>query len=694
MRYPMPVRSMETNLDIAKKRFFLLCLPLFLATLIAYEPLRHNDFVRLDDDYYVTGNPQVLNGLTKEGLAWAFTDMSYTANWHPLTWISHMVDVELFGTVPFWHHLVNLLYHIANTLLLFWIFYRMTGALWPSFFVAALFALHPLHVESVAWVSERKDVLSGFLGILTIIVYRFYAAKPGVLKYLAVVFLFVLGLLSKPMLVTLPFILLLLDLWPLRRFNSSKPGRGFWMLFAEKIPLLLLSAGSSVITFLAQRQAGAMIRGQHHSLIIRLENAAVSYIGYILKLVYPVRLAVLYPHPGDTLPLWKPIASASALLLITLVILLFLAKNPYLFVGWFWYLGSLVPVIGLVQVGTQAMADRYMYLPAIGLFILLAWGLEKLVGRLKYLNTALVMAGFGVLFILVLATRNQVALWKDSLTLFGHTLDVTVTENNFVIHNNYACALHRAGQLDLAADNFREALALKPDYVIAHNNYGMLLRDQGKLKEAVTHWEKALEFEPRHPNAHANLGVSRMTQGDFDRAIEHFQIVLQVNPDFPNIHFLLGMLYFQTGKLDLAEENFKQALARQPGNTAAMNRLAIVFIQQGRMEEALNTWKRILEIEPDFLPTRLNLASALAQNGHYTQAIEHYTYALRIEPRQPEVLSELAASYASSGQFEKAIEAIENALALSNEQENKTFSDSLRRQLEDYNKILNSEKEP
>jgi hypothetical protein len=511
-----------------KLKIVVLCGILLLVSLIAYEPMRHNGFVDYDDVDYITENTLVLNGLTVEGLTWSFTETDLTANWHPLTWLSHMLDVQLFGVNPLGHHLVSLLLHLANALLLFWIFNRTTGALWPSFFIAAVFALHPLRVESVAWAAERKDVLSGFFWMLTIAAHVLYTEKPALHRYLWVVIFFILGLMAKPMLVTLPFVLLLLDVWPLKRIALKRPfqRRLFMRLLVEKIPLFVLTTASCVMTFMIQRQAGAMLRGQNYSLMTRLSNAAVAYVGYIGKLFYPVKLAVLYPHPGTTLPIWQPIAAVGALVILTTAALFWGTRKRYLLVGWLWYLGTLVPVIGLVQVGSQAMADRYTYLPAIGLCVMLAWGVADLLGnRGGYRLKAVGVAAAVILAALTLGTRHQVSLWKDTLTLYEHTL--AVTENNYVVRGNYGNALQQRGKPDEAIEQLNKALQLKPDYIGAMINLGMALRDKGRIDEAMAQWQEVLALDPAQPNANANIALTLALQGRYNEAIPYLNTVLK-----------------------------------------------------------------------------------------------------------------------------------------------------------------------
>lgn len=631
----------KMKIDAQTGRSLLICLILILVNLIAYEPMRHNGFVDYDDVDYVTTNPHVLKGITMDGVAWSFTETARTANWHPLTWLSHILDVELFGTKPFWHHFVSLLFHIANTLLLFWIFNKMTAAPWRSFFVAAIFAVHPLHVESVAWVAERKDVLSGFFWMLTIAAYVSYAASPNIRRYMLVILFFLLGLMAKPMLVTLPFVLLLLDFWPLERFGrgqQDEKGR-LVKLLAEKIPLFLLSAMSSAVAFVIQKNAGAMIRGENYSLVTRASNACVAYISYIAKLFYPVNLAVLYPHPGDTLPLWQPTAGLALLIFMTVGALYLAFKRRFILMGWFWYLGTLVPVIGLVQIGSQAMADRYTYLPSIGIFIIFVWGVSDVCAKWKVKKVIIGLAASIILVALLIGTQKQLSYWQNSLTLFEHTLKIT--KNNFVIYNNYGCSLRNHGETDLAIENFNEALRIKPTYVAALNNLGMALRGKGKTDEAVIQWEKALATDPYNPNVNANLGLTLAIQGRYEEAIECFNKILGTNPDFPYIRYVLGNIYHKTGNFELAVENFKQAIKNNPDDVASINELGIVYGEQGRTDEAIQKWNESLAINPNSVNTHLNLAIAFTRKNQQYAAIEHYNAALQLEPNQPGVLIEL-----------------------------------------------------
>ncbi len=504
----------------------LICLFLVIATLAVYWQVRNHEFVAYDDGLYVTENPYVRAGLTSESILWAFT-ATHANNWHPLTWLSHMLDVELYGMNPGQHLMTNVLFHIANTLLLFLTLSRMTGqgipltpSLWQSAFVAALFALHPLHVESVAWVAERKDVLSTFFWMLTMLSYAWYVERPGIDRYLPVFLFFMLGLMAKPMLVTLPFVLFLLDCWPLNRFHKDS---GIWefrnskinfsvpqflssSVFLEKIPLLILTAASSVVTYLAQQSVAASL--EVCPFHIRIANALVSYISYIGKMICPVHLALLYPHPR-TFPGWQVAGAFFLLALITFLIIRNIRQRPWLAVGWLWYLGTLVPVIGLVQVGLQGMADRYTYIPLIGLFIMIAWGIPELLSPIRIRGWRYKKkwgAVFAVILILILmaATRMQVRYWKDSVTLFEHSLDVTT--DNGAVHCVLGTLFLSRGNPGKAVEHYSEGLRLGPDHaLLVHNNLGVALFQKGRVDEAIFHFKKALQIKSDYANALDNL---------------------------------------------------------------------------------------------------------------------------------------------------------------------------------------------
>ena len=524
----------------------LVCLVLILATSAVYGHVTGYGFVNLDDNLYVYENSNVQNGLTSDSMIWAFTT-THAANWHPLIWLSLMLDFELYGLDAGGYHLTNLLLHIANVLLVFFILKLMTGALWRSAFVATLFALHPLHVESVAWVTERKDVLSTLFWLLTMWAYLGYVERPGMRRYLLIIVAFTLGLMAKPMLVTLPFVLLLLDYWPLGRFQvgqsagaleataqglikSGQPMPSALSLVWEKIPLFALVAVSSVVTFLAEKGAGGLVHSDTLPISIRVANGLVSYVKYMGKMIWPHNLAIFYPHPGQGLPIWKAAGAGVLLLCISIVVVRGARRYPYLLVGWLWYIGTLVPVIGFVQVGSQAMADRFTYIPLIGLYIIIAWGVPEIVPRWPHRNLYLAMLSTTVLLFLMALTWKQVQYWKNGISLLEHTLEVT--SNNWLCNYNLGTALDKEGRTDDAIKHYQEALRIKPDYAEAHNNLGIAFDKKGRIDDAINHYQEALRIEPDNAEAHNNLGIDLARKGNIDVAVKHFQKALQINPNF------------------------------------------------------------------------------------------------------------------------------------------------------------------
>lgn len=505
-----------------------LCVVLVAAVVAVYAQVIDHGFINLDDDQYVTANPRVLGGLSAEGIVWAFTEFA-SFNWHPLTWISHMLDVTLFGMDASGHHATNLLLHILNSVLLFWLLAKATGRDVSSAIVAALFALHPAHVESVAWVAERKDVLSTFFLLLTFGAYLRYCAKPNAKAMVLVAACFALGLLSKPMLVTLPFLLLLLDVWPLHRISLNREGLNEQLpgLLAEKIGLFGLTVASIAVTFVAQSTGGAMKAGSVLSLLQRFENALVAYVRYIAKAFVPSNLAIYYPHPGDW-PAWAVLSSAALLIAITMAVLWRLKQQPYLAVGWFWFVGMLVPVVGLVQVGSQSMADRYTYVPFIGLSIAVVWGVGDWLGdsrlRLRIGATAAVVvtAAYGV------AAWNYAGAWRDSISVFTTSLNST--------DELYASVMGRG-----------EA----PENPSSPPHNGL--------------------YTPYY-----NLGTALAEARLFNKARQHFEIAIKAHPGFPDVYINLGVVLAQQGDLDGSKRSYERALAVDPGNELALRNLALL----------------------------------------------------------------------------------------------------------------------
>ncbi|OQX10680.1 MAG: hypothetical protein BWK80_45510 [Desulfobacteraceae bacterium IS3] len=555
-------------------RNILIAFILALVTLAVYWQMRHYEFVNYDDGSYIYDNPHVMKGLSSESIVWAFA-ATHSGNWHPLTWLSHIADVEIFG-ISFsagagFHHLTNVMFHIANTVLLFFILLRMTGDVWKSSFVAALFALHPLHVESVAWVSERKDVLSTFFAFLTLGSYAQYVKLKSRQWYLAALLFFILGLMSKPMLVTLPFVLILLDYWPLERksrFGSTELAEV--SLFSEKLPFFIFSALSSVVTFFVQKSAGAVGSLNVFSLNARIGNALISYISYIGKMFCPTHLAVFYPHPG-VISAWKIAEAGILLIFISLLAISSRKRYPYILIGWLWYVGTLVPVIGLVQVGSQAMADRYTYIPMIGLFIIIAHGIPDMLPAWRYRKAALALAATAIIFVLMIMSYRQAGYWQNSFTLFEHALEVT--SGNYAAHRFVGDAMRRKGKNDEAVRHYREALRLSPNYAHAHNNLGILLAGQGKTAEAVQHLSHALRADPKYAQAYYNMGLVLDEQGNLAEAVRYYSQALRFAPDDAAAHNNLGTVLFRMGKINEALVHFQEALQIEPDNAEARENL-------------------------------------------------------------------------------------------------------------------------
>jgi len=573
------------------RRSLLICVSLAVLIFAALWGVQNHDFVNFDDGKYVTGNRHVQNGLTGEGLVWAFTTMHFS-QWHPLTWLSHMLDCQLYGLNPGGHHVSNLLLHTANTLLLFLVLQGMTGRTWPSALVAVLFGLHPLHVEPVAWVSGRKDLLSSLFWILTMGSYFYYVRAPKLSRYFLVLMSFVLGLMAKQMLVTLPFVLLLLDYWPLDRLASGQPGvkkkspanespnpghkkSSAAALVFEKTPFLVIAAAGAVVAYLAQNRGGALESVAFLPMDVRLANAVVSYIIYMGKTIWPLNLAVFYPHPGSTMPIWQVATAGFFLLFISVFVIWESRKRPYLVVGWLWYLGTLVPVIQLVQVGDHAMADRYTYIPLIGVFLMIAWGLADVAARWPGTKIVIGTSMAGIVLCLAICSHLQSRQWQDSVTLFEHALNVTA--ENHVAHTNLGVALAGQGNIDRAIWHYSQAVIIEPDYVGARLNLASALAEQEKFQEAIAHYSEVLRIKPDYADAHFNMGNALIRLCKPEIAILHYTEALRINPNDPEVLNNLGIALSKQERLQDAADRFREALRIQPDFAEARHNLATVL---------------------------------------------------------------------------------------------------------------------
>jgi tetratricopeptide (TPR) repeat protein len=600
------------------RREQLLAVGLAIVTIAVYLQVVNHQFISLDDDYYIVNNVMVTDGLTPKGIAWAFTTF-HAANWHPLTWLSHMLDSQFFGLNAGGHLFVSMLIHVANTLFVFVLLGRMTRSPWKSAIIAALFALHPLHVESVAWAAERKDTLATFFGLLSLLAYTRYAEATSLKRYVVVTLWLALGLMAKPMLVTWPFLFLLLDYWPLRRVKWA-PGEGVgrfiktWMpLVREKIPFLALVGASMVVTFIAQSQGGAVRGFEEAPVPLRLANALVSCAKYVVMTFWPSGLAIYYPFSPEGIPFWQ-VAGAFLLITALTIIALFQAKaRPYLIIGWFWFLGTLVPVIGLVQVGGQAMADRYHYIPSIGLFIFLVFGLSDFATAWRMERVGIAVASVSVL-ISGLLSAIEINRWRDSTTLFERTL--AVTPDNLVIQYNLGHVLAQQKKYEDAISHFTEALRIEPDFFDALVNMGVALLDQGKPDEAIPYYERALSVQPNSAKAHMQLGIALAGVKKSQEALVELRRASEISPTDGDIRTNVGLILARLGKLDEAALQLNEALRLKPDSAEAHNNLGLLFLANNQPERASECFSKALQLKPDLTMARDNLKRAQAKiNG-------------------------------------------------------------------------------
>ena len=643
-----------------KYKYFIILL-LIVSSLIAFGRIAGNDFINFDDGEYIIENNYIKSGINLESIKWAFTS-SRASNWHPLTWFSHMLDWQLFGANASGHHLESLLWHIGSAILLFLFLGKTTGELWPSAFVVALFALHPLRVESVAWASERKDVLSMFLGLASIYAYAYYVESSKLVKYFISLTLFTLSLMAKPTLVTLPFVLMLLDYWPLTRWQKAfQPGllpvsdgsglvkkksnqhkkkfakekrisipprnnlKIIRSLLWEKLPFLLLALGSSILTIWVQYRGIASL--EKVPLIDRIWNAIISYVAYLGKTFLPVDFAVLYPLE-NSFQVWQIFGASLLLLGISVTVIYFIKKAPFLFVGWFWYLGTLVPVIGLMQVGMQSMADRYTYFPSIGIAIILAWGIGYL-SKEKQRKMILIPAAVIIFAGLTFLTWQHCGYWKNSIALFTHA--VQVTKNNYLAHDNLGMALAAKGEKNEATTHYLAAIEINPSYPNSHFNLGAFLAAEGKNEEAIAHYFLAINFNPNYDDAYYNLANLYIKQGKIEQSIDNYLKAIKINPDHVDAHNNLADVFVKQNKLDQAIEHFRQAVRIAPYSFAALNNLGVNLEKQLKHDEAIYYYRKALLIEPQNPGIYFNLGVALGNKGELKEAIESFRQAINLK---------------------------------------------------------------
>jgi tetratricopeptide (TPR) repeat protein len=670
----------------------LICLALAILTIVTFWPLKDCGFINLDDPVYVYENASVKSGLNANSLRQAFSPelAEKCSNWHPITWLSLMLDYQVFGLNPSGYHLINLLFHVMNALLLFLILHRMTTKLWPSAFVAALFAIHPLHVESVAWIAERKDVLSTFFWMLAMGAYSYYVKHRGFRRYFFVLLFFILGLMTKPMLVTLPVVLLLLDYWPLQRFRRKKPDREIqterfksivsdkqkqkskkeqqakdaikankpadpeykwsmaYPLLWEKIPLFALAIVSCIVTYIAQQKGGAVASIQTISLGVRIGNAFISYIAYIGKTVWPSNLAVFYPHTGLLAP-WQVWGSILLLIGITLTIIWRAKEIPYLATGWFWYMGTLAPVIGIIQTGSQAMADRYAYIPLTGLFIIAGWGVPDLLGKWNYRKAILIASSALSISCLSIIAWTQAGYWRNSITLFDQTLKVT--DHNWLIYNNRGISHNDMGNYRLAMQDFVKAIEIQPNYIESYYNRGLACNSLGNYRQAIEDFDKTIERIPGNPDPYISRGIAYNGLGNYRQAIENFDKAIEIRPGYPGaysnranahiglgnyaqaledyneairlkadseiIYYDRGTLYTMHGQYQLAIEDFDKTISLNPNYIKAYNNRGLTYIQMGLLQKGIENFDEAIRLKPDYADAYINRAFVYLNQGDY-----------------------------------------------------------------------------
>ena len=681
----------------SKKQIPAIYLFLTIITLIAFRQLNQCDFINLDDPLYVTENVHIQNGITMEAIKWAFTT-TYANFWHPLTMISHMLDVQLYGLNPHGHHLTSLLFHIANTLLLFFVFNRMTKEQWKSAFVAALFAVHPVHVESVAWVAERKDVLSTFFWMLTMAAYVFYVERPRLKSYLAVLALFILGLTAKPMVVTLPFVMLLMDYWPLRRLEQKEAGPGTgtepdnslspkktkgiskkkrspqgkpdaarpaehkyrWAairpLLVEKIPFFALIPLFGVLTYFAEGEAVT-----NYAPRVWISNAFVSYIIYMGKTIWPDNLAVFYPHPG-LWPLWQAAGAALLLGAVTATVILAAKKFAYLAVGWLWFAGSMVPVIGIVQIGSHGWADRYTYIPLIGLFIMIAWGIPELLQKRRYGKEALFASSALILACFMTVTWTQVGYWRNNIALYDHALKVT--SRNDLIHINRGVAYANLGGYGQAIEDYNRAIEINPKREKAYNNRGIAHAGLSDYTQAIEDYNRAIDINPKFDEAYNNRGVAHAGLSDYRRAIGDYNRAIEINPRFEDAYDNRGMAYFLLGNPTRAIEDYNRAIELNPKFEEAYYNRGLAYADLGDQRQAIEDYNRAIEINPKREKAHNNRGIARGKLGEYRQAIEDYNRAIAINPKFEEAYNNRGIAYFRLGNHTQAIEDFDKSISI------------------------------
>lgn len=618
---------------------------LIIAILVVYYRVGTFDFITFDDDIYVYSEPHVKGGLSLQNIIWCFTT-PHARNWHPLTSISLFINSQVFGMNPCSYHLINLFLHISNTLLLLLVLWKMTQGFWPSLFVAALFALHPIHVESVAWISERKDVLCTFFWLLTMLTYSWYVSSPKIERYIIVSLFLVFSLLAKPMAVTLPFILLLMDYWPLCRFQFSrslKDNANLHHIILEKLPFFFIVIGVCIITFFVQRGTELVQKSDLFPIDLKASNAIISYVVYLIRMLWPFNLAIFYPYPQNLL-LVQTIISGLLLLFITLLALRFVKKAPYFVMGWLWYLGTLVPVIGIVQVGQQASADRYTYIPLIGIFIIIAWGVSESLIKSRY--RVQIAASLAVIMLAICAVTSwyQVGYWSNSTTLYTHA--IRVTNNNHWAHCMLAVVLLNSGNYTEAIKNYQEYFKIVPDSVdykdiklhpllgvptfqaAAHINLGIAFLKINKNDEAMSQFQTAIKMNPYDANGYYNIGIVLIEKGRLDEAVKNFQLCVRINPYDSEAHKLLRATQAKEISTISMIESLENYIAKIPYDPNALYKLAFLNSSIGKNDKSIFYFNKLISIQPDNSNNYYNIACIYARQNRVREAIKYLQFAI------------------------------------------------------------------
>jgi len=640
------------NLNISSgNRKLVVCVFLTLAVLAVFWQVNHYDFVTLDDDVYVTGNSHLQSGFTPDGLRWAFTTI-IGQYWHPVTWLSLMLDYKLFGLNAGGYHATNVLLHLMSVLLLFTLFSRMTGEIWKSAFVAAVFALHPLRVESVAWIAKRRDLLCVLFSIFTLLLYVYYVEKPAVKRYLASLFCFVLALMSKPMAVTLPVIMILLDYWPLKRFGSQKGNQILWQI-KEKTPFLVLSAVFSVITLYAHADSAMT----HFSLTSRIANALVSFVTYPGKIFWPFDLSVLYLFP-DNLPVWQVWGSAMLIIAVTAAVLAAVKRFEFLFTGWLWYAVTIAPTIGIIQFGHLSMSDHHAYLPSIGISVMLAWGMPVLFPHENIRRYVLFPAGIAVAVFLAFLTWQQCGYWKNTFELLSHA--VKVTKDNYIAHNNLANWLAKEGNSNDALSNYNESIRINPHFAEVYNNRGNVYVKTAQYKNAMADFNEAIRLKPDYIQAYSNRGILYTETGLYQKALEDFNQALRL-ADISN-----SSSKSSTGAVlyNKSLKDFNETIHLKDTFSSTFNNRGIVYVKLGEYNRAVEDFSKAVSLKEDCFEAYYNRGRAFSQTEQYNRAIADYNKAIALEPGNAEVYQSLGVVYFKQGDNKSACYCAQKACKL------------------------------